>query len=381
MAKPLDWYMARPEHRRIKGISDVRRMPRVGKIRCGIRVKKSKPDQRCKHEQSAMCGYCSYPKDTDTFIVPPEVAKVFGENPKELDIVFPVEEDEEIFPQSLRMYKGPRLFCHGDGRTANRIDEEKGTMSVIECPCEYYNVSCFPRASLMFLMPKVTVKGAYQLDTGSVNNIFTINSSLQYLRFLLGRVAFVPLTLKRVPRSVQTPDGKVVNKALLALEFNGNIHDVARLRQRDMVQQIMADEKLALPPAPEVSDEEVHDEEDRGETVIVEDTPDTILPETLTPPDVSTEFPLPDEEGELPFAPDEEEEDLFPEEVGEPPSAYDQIANVLRSAKNETALEESFQARVVKNRDLKPMEKFGLQTIYLEQKRALSGGHDKKKRK
>ena len=63
----------------IKGVSEVVRLPRLGKIRLGV-----------KRENSTGTPY---PSPTDYFVCPDEVRKVFGEKPKELRIMFPTEDE------------------------------------------------------------------------------------------------------------------------------------------------------------------------------------------------------------------------------------------------------------------------------------------------
>jgi hypothetical protein len=53
---------------RIKDLSDKRRLPRLGKIRLGIKCK------------SVSTGN-EYPKEVEYFVCPPEVQKVYGEKP------------------------------------------------------------------------------------------------------------------------------------------------------------------------------------------------------------------------------------------------------------------------------------------------------------
>ena len=50
---------------RIPGLSDRRRLPRLGSIRLGIKVKNKKGIE--------------YPKETEYFVCPDEVKKVFGD--------------------------------------------------------------------------------------------------------------------------------------------------------------------------------------------------------------------------------------------------------------------------------------------------------------
>nr|MBC8477840.1 hypothetical protein [Dehalococcoidia bacterium] len=62
----------------IKGISEIVRLPRLGKIRLGLREDTGKGS--------------IYPLPTDYFVCPEEVKRVFGEKPRELRIMFPTED-------------------------------------------------------------------------------------------------------------------------------------------------------------------------------------------------------------------------------------------------------------------------------------------------
>ena len=73
-----------PKFTRIKGVSDQRRLPRLGKIRLGVKA-------------TAKSGK-EYPVEKDYFVVPPEVAAIYGEQPKELDVMLPVNDPEVCFP-------------------------------------------------------------------------------------------------------------------------------------------------------------------------------------------------------------------------------------------------------------------------------------------
>ena len=87
----------------IKGLSEQRRIPRVGKIHLGVK----KVSERTGKE---------YPSATEYFVVPPEVAAVHGEQPTELPIMIPVEDEEFWASQYYRAYSQTRgLTCKGDG--------------------------------------------------------------------------------------------------------------------------------------------------------------------------------------------------------------------------------------------------------------------------
>src|SRR3990167_383766 len=106
----------------IKGLSERRRLPRLGKIRLGVMVQE--PGKR------------GYPKATDYFVVTPEVEAVFGHEPKRLDVMFPVDDPALIFPQEYKLYKTAGLWCAGDGERAKRWDE-RGELRERACHCEF----------------------------------------------------------------------------------------------------------------------------------------------------------------------------------------------------------------------------------------------------
>ncbi|WP_447973941.1 recombination directionality factor [Nitrospira sp. Kam-Ns4a] len=131
----------------IKGLSERRRLPRLGKIRLGVKV-------LAKHGQT-------YPAEVDYFVVPPEVAKVYGPKPKALDVMFPVQNRSIIFPQALKWYgSGRGLKCIGDGERAMRLNEQTGAMEPMDCPCPLLEQGqCSRRAHLMVILPKVNYGG------------------------------------------------------------------------------------------------------------------------------------------------------------------------------------------------------------------------------
>lgn len=179
----------------IKGVSDKRRLPRLGKIRLGVKVEGQKS---------------KYPKAMDYFVCPPEVQKVYGEKPKSLDIMFPVEDENIFFQQFYKRYSKSGLVCKGDGETAVKLDRETGELQEISCDpneCEWYNKKhCRMLASLQFMLPKVPGVGVYQIDTSSYHSIVNINSTIEMVRAVCGRIRMIPLRLELVPQEVQ-PEG------------------------------------------------------------------------------------------------------------------------------------------------------------------------------
>lgn len=181
----------------IKNVSDIRRLPRLGKIRLGEK------------EVSKRTG-AEYPKALDYFNCPPEVQAVYGEKPRVLDIMFPVGDQNVFFPQWYKRYNQTTgLVCKGDGETATM--SQNGEMIEIEClpdECEAYaKKHCRRLANLQFLLPKVPGIGIWQIDTTSFYSIININSALAMIGAVADRIHMIPLQLVLKPQEV-APDGK-----------------------------------------------------------------------------------------------------------------------------------------------------------------------------
>jgi len=234
----------------IKGVSERRRLPRLGKIRLGIKVISKKTGR-------------SYPKETDYFVCPPEVQKVYGDRPKELDVMFPINDREIIFPQAYCWYgKSRGIKCMGDGERAMRAGENG--FEPRECPCEKLEKKeCGKRAHLMTILYKVSLGGIYQIDLGSYHSIVDINSGLDYATALIGRFAMVPFKLRRVPRETHANGSKQIHYTLV-LTPDVDINMLNELRQD--TRRVLAGPQYIL-PAPE----NINPEYDNGAVEVVED--------------------------------------------------------------------------------------------------------------
>ena len=213
----------------IKGISDIVRLPRLGKIRLG--VKKEGDDG------------CLYPSPTDYFVCPDEVKKVFGDKPKQLRIIFPTEDSEQWASQYLRRYSvAGRLICRGDGETAiakvygclgdtSDVSLASFELKEIVCnpsSCPYYQANdCRRVMDLQFLLPDCPGFGVYQLNTSSFHSITNVNSTLTLLRGVCSRVSMIPLTLELIPKEVQ-PDGWPKTAYILRLTGSFSLTELRR---------------------------------------------------------------------------------------------------------------------------------------------------------
>jgi hypothetical protein len=178
---------------KIKGLSEKRRLIPKGKIRLGIKVTNSKGTE--------------YPKETEYFACHevPEVEKVYGKKPTELEIMFPSSNPDIIFPQAYECYgRSSGLKCIGDGETALRFDENR-EYTEVECKtpkeCAFGKENgCSIKGHLKFFLPKVG-PGLYQIDIGSINSIIDINSGLDWAKLMTnGDIAMKPFVLRRVPK-------------------------------------------------------------------------------------------------------------------------------------------------------------------------------------
>jgi len=228
----------------IKGISEIRRLPRLGKIRLG--------------EKKAAESGKEYPVETSHFVVPGEVARIYGGKPNSLDILLPVENLGVVFPQAMKLYGTRGLICTGNRETATFYNPASRNMEAKTCPCDKADEDCKRLGSLMVILPRVCLGGIYQIDTSSFNSIVNINSNLAddgYIKALCGRISFIPLTLKRVACEMQYEDKKGELKKSthypMAITFEGTMDDVVRYRQDIEIpfKRLYGDEYMLEAPA------------------------------------------------------------------------------------------------------------------------------------
>lgn len=238
----------------IKGensVSQIRRLPRLGKIRLGI-IKKSPKTGK------------EYPSEVDYFVVPEAVQKIYGPKPKELDVMFPVEQEEMIFPQFLGAYGGNhKLLCHGNGEEAERWNKDTKEWEKRDCPCEWLEEKkCARRSNLMIVLPRVNLGGIWQVDSGSFNSIVNINSYFEFLRFLVGRISWIPVKLIREAQQTLDPEGKNQTHYPIKVVFEGTVEAVNALRQESdriisQVKTYALPEPIMEGPLPDTPIEEI----------------------------------------------------------------------------------------------------------------------------
>ena len=195
----------------IKGFKRTQYLPRLGKIRLGIKQISKKSGKE-------------FPKEVDYFVCPPEVQKIYGEKPKMLDVMFASEDTKINIPFCYKKYgKNQRLNCKGNGETAIFFDIEKNEMAERACPCDALKEkACLQRGHLLVILPKVSLGGVYQIDTGSTANINKVLDAIQYWQTMAGRIKGIPLVLERVPEKMRDPVSQNMNTHYM-FKFSSNM--------------------------------------------------------------------------------------------------------------------------------------------------------------
>jgi len=200
--------MQRRQFTTIPGVSDRGGLPRLGKVRLGMR--------------SAEKGF---PVELKHFLIDPSdalpesmqaalLAKIherYGAEPVELsNVVFVSASRFEAFSENYEWWAGGRMRCHGDGTEAERIDLETGIWSpradcVKSRHCGEWATGkhCKMIARLRFILPDVDVSGYWQLDTGSQYSAANIRDGINMLGVVFGRIHGIPVTLRRVPARIE----------------------------------------------------------------------------------------------------------------------------------------------------------------------------------
>lgn len=246
----------------IPGLTDRPRLPRLGKIRLGIK-------KQGQHGE--------YPSAVDHFVVPEVVQRVYGAKPRELDIVFPTDEVARVAGAFWKMYTATRgKVCTGDGERAVRIidldklspagDHSQDEMDAalvtatsknwerreIFCPahdCVFAKKGhCKAVMNLLFLLPKVQGVGVWQLDTSSVNSILDVRGGIQLVQKLTGGpIAGVPLKLRVEPTDAY-PEGRKKVVFTLKLVSPATLGKVLAAGEQNL-RALLIDEETGTPVA------------------------------------------------------------------------------------------------------------------------------------
>lgn len=213
----------------IKDVSNKVKLPIGGKIKLGLL------------KISPVSGN-EYPVETDYFVCPPEVRKIFGDEPTELTIFFPIADRKKVFQQSYERYgKNKALQCWGDGITAQRRNLEDGSWEEIKCPCEQLRKGdgtdskekrgCSKRGHLRFMIPSVSIGTFYELIVGGTVSFQEINSALLLAeKTTAGHWAMIPFKMQRVQKRLKIPGTAKMRKHwVVTLEPTSSLDEIRRV--------------------------------------------------------------------------------------------------------------------------------------------------------
>ena len=390
----------------IATMKNVRYVPRLGYIRLGVKVRKDDKHRACveakRHGTNEECMSCTYPRDLDYFKVPPEFVPIYGEHPRELDVVIPHEDPASWFPYALKWFKAKERVCHGNGviawRSKKHMQEDRppiedcGRTCKIACPCSHlYDFEtnpkgeCRAKGALMLMYPRVSIGGIYQISTGSFYGITGIHSVVAFkdeeanleegfLRRMFGRVSLIPFKLRRVETEIPKPDGKRVKKWILQLTVDKSIDAFAVQSYRDGAVLATERTKHLCLPEPDKSIKDVDtpigvvdaEYEEHG-------TDPAEVPPNPQPREEDTHHTIPKDDvppTEAPPTgrqPGEDEDDGLDHED----DPIENIRIAIRSVKTLAKLDDVWKEKVMKNTALDGKVKFELQELLLAQKKAL----------
>jgi hypothetical protein len=288
----------------IKGLSETRRLPRLGKIRLGIKMKNDAGKE--------------YPKEVDYFILDPQVPdpakkdeiiakfhELYGEQPKRITIMLPVPDSDIFFQVWYRRYgKTTLLQCKGDGQVAicsmpeyaenlEVTGRDDMGMTIVKCngkACPYYvDKKCVEAGTLNVFLPELEGLGVWQINTGSINSIMNIYSSLDLIKAACGRIHMIPLTLERRKEEI-AHEGKKTSHYILNISTSIKLADLQRQAMIDPTKIL-----LELGPA-HIEGDEIYDNAETVPFEVIPDSPEE--PETKPEPKTKPEPEQPQEQPE-----------------------------------------------------------------------------------
>jgi len=215
----------------IKGITDIIRYQRAGKIRLGTRIKTDKSCRCLDGEGKAnpdcrIClgtGIVHRPHEEEYFVLKdsPELIEFYPGEPRLLHVKLPLSYKlEQIFSQDLKRYGMDKLLCKGDGTKAQCVNFDKGELEEIECPCNYLQEGkCGAAAILNVRISELeNSMRVYQISTQSFNSIVNLNNAIREIIWRCYsnkiNISSVYLQLTREKTKTQRLTGKQVAKGI-----------------------------------------------------------------------------------------------------------------------------------------------------------------------
>lgn len=230
--------------------------PILGTIRLGIR-------------QEAKSG-SKYPKTVPHFVLTdaPDVARVYGDDPKEIDIIFISEDIEMNIPTWLMWFgagvrdkdgnmKGGKLLCKGNGPDVegrpgsaqfySKRDPKTGDIPSRPCHGEQCPDwldkngarQCKPAMKVLCVLPLVSPYGVYEINTNSWNSIRSFHEQLSWIKTLKGNISLLPFKIVREEENIKYLD-KTEGKEKQSIQY------VMKLRPNQQFYELHGDTAKAV---------------------------------------------------------------------------------------------------------------------------------------
>ena len=199
--------------------------PEIGKIRKGAKKTGNAPGQDL--------TYFRVEFDEEEIEAAATFKSIYGEQPNDIKIILPFNEIERMWDAWLEAYTAGRMVARSDGEYFTYlIDAETGEMIVnggIELksnqpkpyvedqPVGYYTtgrgekkpIFCKPSGRLKVMLPELSRAAYVTVLTTSLHDIINISEQLEAFKTLNdGRLAGIPLILRRRPKNISTPSGQ-----------------------------------------------------------------------------------------------------------------------------------------------------------------------------
>lgn len=206
----------------------VRRFPRLGKLRKGAPKPQGRPGQDL--------NYFRVEFEPQFAHLEPLFKDLYGEKPKQFDWVLVMgNTPDEAFPTWKKEYQSNGVLLRQcDGVSQHLHLESNGQYSDTQIPCLAPNCKCSKQTGTLNLMlldfcKDAGVMGTFQLVTNSINDIQRVLGSLQSIYDIRGSVYGVPFVFGREETKISTAEIKdrkptgnrmMVTKSLLYLHPN-----------------------------------------------------------------------------------------------------------------------------------------------------------------
>ncbi len=175
--------------------------------------------------------------DTGNFKRDVAAHKEYGEEPTDIPIRLLYDDPTLNFPTRYAAYQGRKLWCSGDGETAQRLTPNNQGYEPVSCPCGRQDPTyegkdkCKMNGALSALLENAGgIGGVWKFRTTSYNSIVGLLSSMAYLKALTGGpLANIPLNLTMRPKQAADPkSGAAVLVYVVGLEYAGSVTDLQK---------------------------------------------------------------------------------------------------------------------------------------------------------